>query len=361
MSKRNRNGGYTLLEMLLAMAIASIITLAATSVLLLGMRINRQSADTIIQQSNTRILMSAFESLSANGTVKEIHVEPDSWVIRDENDRPMLTYQDGVIAHGSGMTVLEGVTASSVKLENNLLTYKVETADGVYESSIYCRSAVVDNMSTGNEEADVDQKITFDSVTEGRKQFLEVLSSQLGSDGRIMLRTVQGEMVYAIPDWYYAEWYIGEEFWGYYDWNEDTPWCACYVSWAIEQCYAYINYDHTDDNTLNDLPKFANVDFFRNNFIDRGTYIAAEKMEEEKYTPKPGDIIFFDWTIDPVDDPEHVGVVAAVSTEADGVTYVYTIEGNNGDRVVICRYKIDNPQILGYGWLNWDTDSEQSE
>ncbi|MBQ8621455.1 MAG: CHAP domain-containing protein [Oscillospiraceae bacterium] len=361
MSKKTQNGGFTLMELLCAIAVASVITLAATSVLLLGMKINRQSADTVKTQTNTRILLSAFEDMSASGAVKEIHVEPDSWVIRNEEGRPMMTYLDGVIATGGGVTVMEDVVDSNVELENNLLTYMVETADGVYKSSVYCRSVVVDNPSTGLGEAILNQDITFESVPEGRTKFLDILSTQLGSQGEIMEYDPDLEK-YVSSESYYSLWYVGGKDYPL-GWNEDTPWCGCYVAWAIDQCADYLDYPDENEDGKKELPLYANVDWFRDDFILRRAYTTFDEMNESaRNHPAAGDIIFFDWHVDNVKDPEHVGVVINCATDTnDGITYIYTIEGNNGDKVVLCRYNITNPQILGYGQLNWLSDPQESK
>ena len=61
------------------------------------------------------------------------------------------------------------------------------------------------------------------------------------------------------------------------------------------------------------------------------------------YSPRPGDIIFFDWEVD--GKPNHVGIVE--KTE-DG--YIYTVEGNSADDG--CRakkYSITSNVIYGFG------------
>ena len=65
------------------------------------------------------------------------------------------------------------------------------------------------------------------------------------------------------------------------------------------------------------------------------------------YIPSPGDIIYFDW--DRQDEgqngiTDHVGIVEKVE---DG--YIYTVEGNSGDRVSNNRYSIGHYEIYGFG------------
>ena len=161
-----------------------------------------------------------------------------------------------------------------------------------------------------------------DSITDSfaRNNFLKQLASQVGSTGEIMgggLSTFK----------YYTEWYVG----GYPEdgsWNADTPWCASYVSWCIEQVNLSIR---------SNIPRYANVDNFILHFEEE-TWLPAAG------TPTPGDLVFFGI----FNDPNHMGVVIAVE---DG--YIYTIEGNANDVVGIRKYKQNDSTIIGYGILNW--------
>ncbi len=71
-------------------------------------------------------------------------------------------------------------------------------------------------------------------------------------------------------------------------------------------------------------------------------------QERDDYTPKSGDIIFFDWQDTGIGDntgwPDHVGVVASI--EGDTIT---TIEGNIKDSVGSRTIKVNAKCIRGYG------------
>ena len=60
------------------------------------------------------------------------------------------------------------------------------------------------------------------------------------------------------------------------------------------------------------------------------------------YTPREGDIIFFDWDSDGL--VNHVGIVKKVK---DGK--IHTIEGNSGDACKKLEYNSGDSRILGYG------------
>ena len=77
--------------------------------------------------------------------------------------------------------------------------------------------------------------------------------------------------------------------------------------------------------------------------------------EDENYTPKAGDIIFYDWQdgadyaeTDDRGAPEHVGIVTAA---AGGLISV--IEGNKNDAVAFRAIKVNGRFIRGYGLPNY--------
>lgn len=119
----------------------------------------------------------------------------------------------------------------------------------------------------------------------------------------------------------------GEPYWSWYGFGSRVEWCACFVSWVAEQC-GYID--------AGVIPKFAWCPTGVQWFQDR------EQWQNNSYTPRPGDIIFFDWEVDGLCD--HVGIVESV---ADGK--VNTIEGNSGDSCRRRSYDLGSVKIYGYG------------
>ena len=74
-------------------------------------------------------------------------------------------------------------------------------------------------------------------------------------------------------------------------------------------------------------------------------------QEDEHYTPKPGDVIFYDWqdganfaATDNKGSPDHVGIVTAASC---GVISV--IEGNKDDAVAYRTVTVNGRYIRGFG------------
>lgn len=82
-------------------------------------------------------------------------------------------------------------------------------------------------------------------------------------------------------------------------------------------------------------------------------------QENERYTPKPGDVIFYDWqdganfaATDNKGSPDHVGIVVGVS---GGVVTV--IEGNKDDAVAYRTVKVNGRYIRGYGLPDYSSKS----
>lgn len=341
--KRNRkNGGFTLVELIVTIAVGSVITLAATTVLLLGLRVNNQSTETVQNQNTTRILLSALEDMASEGTITEIEDSANAWKIKSGN-KILYYYEAGTIYTGT-TPILENVIASSVLLNDNLLTVAVETEHGAYSSAVYCR-VVPKNESTDSEgdkvvgnltddKTDNDEIVVDSNAGAGRNAFLKILASQYRLKGGSVNHGVILQDGKSTGK-YYSQWYSS-------NWSKDTPWCACFVSWAISG----LNSEY-----LSGVPKYANVDSFAEYF--RENKDGSQWKERTAYTPIAGDLIFFDWDGD--NDLQHVGVVLAVS---DG--YVYTIEGNTADMVAVRKYAVTDTRIAGYGVLPWKTPDSTS-
>lgn len=120
----------------------------------------------------------------------------------------------------------------------------------------------------------------------------------------------------------------GQPYWSWYGFDSRVEWCACFVSWVLNQA----GYSE---------PKFAacqsqGVPYFSSNgrWANRGYKDIA-----------PGDVIFFDWQGDGHSD--HVGIV--IGTDGNRV---YTVEGNSGDACKVRDYDLNSSVIMGYGLMN---------
>ena len=340
--KRN-NSGFTMVELLVTVAVSSIVLAAAASLMLLGLRVHQTTQKEAGEQQTVRIVLSALEDLSASGKIYRVEQLSDGWQLQGKtadgkSGAVLLRYKSGKLTSGTSgdQVLLDNLRGARVDLNGSLVTFSFSTASHSYSTSVFCRTGI-DGDSVGKAEAEDILKETptlpdaanlTDAEKKARFAFLQTLADQYDSRGEIK----SGDSTYT----YFSEWYIG----GYARdprWNQYTPWCACFLSWGAEQLKTSID---------GDPPRFANVD-------DGMKLFQGDQWRDSSATPIPGDYVFFDWDRD--SDPDHVGAVLCV--DEDG--YLYTIEGNSGGRVAVNRYPLSNPsadpRIMGYGVLNWKT------
>lgn len=336
--KRN-NSGFTMVELLVTVAVSSIVLAAAASLMLLGLRVHQTTQKEAGEQQTVRIVLSALEDLSASGKIYRVEPLSDGWQLQGKTadgaaGAVLLRYNNGKLrSGGSGdQVLLDNLRGAQVILDGSLVTFTFATAAHSYSTSVFCRTGI-EGDSVGKEDAQ--EKLenptlpTLPSTAEkdARFAFLKTLAGQYDSRGEILPENTS-------PYKYFSEWYIG----GYERdprWNQYTPWCGCFLSWAADQKKASID---------GKPPRFANVDDGMKRFQD-GSY---GQWRDSGTTPIPGDYVFFDWDRD--SDPDHVGAVLCVEGN-----FLYTIEGNSGGRVAVQRYDLNDKRIVGYGVLNWKT------
>ena len=341
--KRN-NSGFTMVELLVTVAVSSIVLAAAASLMLLGLRVHQTTQKEAGEQQTVRIVLSALEDLSASGKIYRVEPLSDGWQLQGKtadgkSGAVLLRYKSGKLTSGTSgdQVLLDNLRGARVDLDGSLVTFTFATASHRYSTSVFCRTGI-DGDSVGKAEAEeiLTKEPTLPGaadLTETEKKarfaFLQKLADQYDSRGEI----IGGSG-------YFSEWYIGN----YADhpgWNQYTPWCGCFLSWAAAQ-----QSDTIDGNP----PNFANVDDGMERF-QNGSY---GQWRERGTEPIPGDYVFFDW--DGGTNPDHVGAVLCVK---DG--FLYTIEGNSGGRVAVQRYSLGDKRIVGYGVLNWKTGEETTE
>lgn len=332
--KRN-NSGFTMVELLVTVAVSSIVLAAAASLMLLGLRVHQTTQKEAGEQQTVRIVLSALEDLSASGKIYRVEPLSDGWQLQGKTadgtpGAVLLRYNSGKLTSGTSgdQVLLDNLRGARVDLDGSLVTFTFATAAHSYSTSVFCRTGI-EGDSVGKAEAQ--EKLTLpdpttltDAEKKARYAFLKTLANQYDSRGEI--KGGSG---------YFSEWYIGN-YEGHPGWNQYTPWCGCFLSWAADQQKASIN---------GDPPSFADVDEGMKGFKDSRMW---RERGDTNNKPIPGDYVFFDW--DRGSDPDHVGAVLCV--EGD---FLYTIEGNSGGRVAVQRYDLNDKRIVGYGVLNWKT------
>lgn len=350
--KRN-NSGFTMVELLVTVAVSSIVLAAAASLMLLGLRVHQTTQKEAGEQQTVRIVLSALEDLSASGKIYRVEPLSDGWQLQGKTadgaaGAVLLRYNSGKLTSGTSgdQVLLDNLRGAQVILDGNLVTFTFATAAHSYSTSVFCRTGI-EGDSVGKEEAQ--EKLEelkkpnlpgaadlTDTEKAARFAFLQKLADQYDSRGEI----IGGKG-------YFSEWYIGN----YADhpgWNQYTPWCGCFLSWAAAQ---------QRDTIDGAPPKFADVDKGMASFKESGKW---RNPNDANNKPIPGDYVFFDWDgrndPDGGKDPDHVGAVLCVEGN-----FLYTIEGNSGGRVAVNRYPLSDKRIVGYGVLNWKTGEEITE
>lgn len=341
--KRN-NSGFTMVELLVTVAVSSIVLAAAASLMLLGLRVHQTTQKEAGEQQTVRIVLSALEDLSASGKIYRVEPLSDGWQLQGKTadgtpGAVLLRYNSGTLTSGASgdQVLLDNLRGARVDLDGSLVTFTFATAAHSYSTSVFCRTGI-EGDSVGKEDAQ--EKLenptlpTLPSTAEkdARFAFLKTLAGQYDSKGEI----IGGSG-------YFSEWYIGD-YAKNPGWNQYTPWCGCFLSWGAEQLKTSID---------GDPPRFANVDTGMEGFQKSGKW---RNPNDANNKPIPGDYVFFDWDRD--SDPDHVGAVLCVD-DKDG--FLYTIEGNSGGRVAVQRYDLNDKRIVGYGVLNWKKGTETTE
>lgn len=108
-----------------------------------------------------------------------------------------------------------------------------------------------------------------------------------------------------------------------------NPWCAMFVFWCAQK---------------------ANIgeDIIRNSTVANPYTFGVTYYTKGNYHPEKGDLIFFKWKNSTAKNWSHVGIVTGSDSN-----FVYTVEGNNNDRVRNVHYPLNDSEIKGYGVPNY--------
>lgn len=107
-------------------------------------------------------------------------------------------------------------------------------------------------------------------------------------------------------------------------------WCACFVNWCLNQ--ARFDKASSEIGCWKWVGELKTMKMWQDSAAYKGTY-----------TPKPADMIFFNWDGKNTGSG-HIGYVL-YTTE----THVFTIEGNADNNVTVRSYKLNDPNVIGYG------------
>ncbi|MBR3563420.1 MAG: CHAP domain-containing protein [Clostridia bacterium] len=125
----------------------------------------------------------------------------------------------------------------------------------------------------------------------------------------------------------------GEKYWRWYGFNRHAAWCACFVSWCSDRAGLIAE---------GRVPRYAlcanGIKWFRT----RKRFISVRELGSV------GMIIFYDRRsgngLGQDGTSDHTGIVTGGDRE-----FIYTVEGNWGDKVSLRKVRRDDPTIMGFG------------
>ena len=116
-------------------------------------------------------------------------------------------------------------------------------------------------------------------------------------------------------------------------------WCACFVNWCLNQA----RYDKASSEIgcWKWVGELKSMKMWQDSAAYKGTY-----------TPKPADMIFFNWK-NTNTGSGHIGYVLYTTD-----THVFTIEGNADNNVTVRSYALNDPCVIGYGTPPYNEGNE---
>lgn len=127
------------------------------------------------------------------------------------------------------------------------------------------------------------------------------------------------------------------------------------VKYSDEWCATFVSAVAIKTGATNIIPLECSCNYMIAGFKSMGRWI-----ENDAYTPKAGDIIFYDWQDsgkgDNTGSSDHVGIVEDVSGG-----YIKVIEGNKNEVVARRVIKINGKFIRGFGVPDYTKESTKTE
>ncbi len=121
--------------------------------------------------------------------------------------------------------------------------------------------------------------------------------------------------------------------------NNAYEWCACFVNWCLNQ--ARFDKASSEIGCWKWVGELKTMKMWQDSAAYKGTY-----------TPKPADMIFFNWKGTNTTSG-HIGYVL-YTTE----THVFTLEGNADNNVTVRSYSLNDPCVIGYGTPPYNEGNE---
>src|SRR4030042_481618 len=111
-----KKNGFTLVELMIYMAISAVIMLAVYSVVMMAMRTSSSLGRKIITQQDARLVLDMMAMVIRNASYNSLHM-PGMW--RDQNNLP-LPFNDVTKIDGNGLCGIQVANQSNILVEMDL-------------------------------------------------------------------------------------------------------------------------------------------------------------------------------------------------------------------------------------------------
>ena len=136
-----RNEGFTLIELIVSIAVSTIVTAGVLSVLLFGMRINAKTANNVKQQNAVNMLSQIVQTVSEESNIV---VDKENKTIKNSAGFELVYSSDTIKLNGT--VFMEDVISFEPEMDesNKLLTLTVKIGETrekstEYVTKAYCR------------------------------------------------------------------------------------------------------------------------------------------------------------------------------------------------------------------------------
>ena len=147
----------------------------------------------------------------------------------------------------------------------------------------------------------------------------------------------------------------GDKFWKWYGFKSRVSWCACFVSWVLDQtglkCLDLrpLIWDAGTPEEEQAIREGAQ-DESNQGIISKGCVQILEFFEKAglrigEEGAKPGDIVLYEWDESKNDGVDHVGIVEYVEGNGPDEQVLHMIEGNWGNQVSRTQYRYRDKRV----------------
>lgn len=135
--KTEKNGGFTLVELMVAILCGTIVTGLTVTVLILGLRLRSASAETALRQKKVRTLQAVVREVAEQDRAACLETDDGGWNLKDTEGQTILSGDSYAVSLRGSILLEDTLSWASLSDPGNVLTIKLETDGSEYEFSVY--------------------------------------------------------------------------------------------------------------------------------------------------------------------------------------------------------------------------------